>query len=58
MAKTYNNLYTKICSFENIYIAYLKARKGKRYHRDVLKFTSNLEENLINIYEELNNKKA
>jgi len=56
MAKTHNNLYIKICSFENIHSAYLKARKGKRYHRAVLKFTLNLEENLINIYEELNNK--
>jgi len=45
--KTYNNLYDKICSFENIYRAYLKARKSKRYHHDVLKFSSNLEENLI-----------
>lgn len=54
MAKTYNNLYSKICSFENIYDAYLKARKNKRYHYAVLKFTANLEENLISIYDELN----
>ena len=51
--KTYNNLYDKICSFENIYSAYLKARKGKRYHNDVIKFSINLEENLISIRDRL-----
>jgi RNA-directed DNA polymerase len=56
MAKTYNNLYEQICSFDNIYCAYLKARKNKRYKSAVLKFTYNLEENLINIREELINK--
>lgn len=54
--KTYNNLYDKICSFENIYSAYLKARKGKRYHNDVIKFSINLEENLISIRDRLVNK--
>ena len=51
--KTYNDLYSKIYSFENIYIAYLKARKNKRYHPEVLNFSENLEENLINIQKEL-----
>ncbi len=54
--KTYNDLYSKIYSFENIHIAYLKARKNKRYHQEVLKFSVNLEENLINIQEELIHK--
>lgn len=54
--KTYNNLYNQIYSFENIYSAYLKARKNKRYHHEVLSFTIDLEENLINIQEELINK--
>ncbi len=53
MAKTYNNLYPKIYDFENLYQAYLKARKGKRYQSDVLKFSANLEENLITIQNEL-----
>jgi hypothetical protein len=30
MAKTYNDLYKKIYNFENIYQAYLQARRGKR----------------------------
>jgi retron-type reverse transcriptase len=54
--KTYNDLYSKIYSFENIYVAYLKARKNKRYHPEVLRFSVNLEENLINIQKELINK--
>lgn len=53
MAKTYSNLYPKIYDFENLYQSYLKARKGKRYQSDVLKFTANLEENLIGIQNEL-----
>lgn len=53
MAKTYSNLYPRIYDFENLYQSYLKARKGKRYQSDVLKFSANLEENLITIQNEL-----
>lgn len=53
MSKTYKNLYPRIYDFENIYQAYIKARKGKRYQSDVLKFSANLEENLITIQNEL-----
>lgn len=28
--KTYKNLYPQVCDFENLYIAYRKARRGKR----------------------------
>ena len=51
--KRYGNLYEKIYSFENLYNAYLKARKNKRYREEVLRFTANLEENLITIQNEL-----
>mgnify|MGYP000910285809 CR=1 FL=1 len=51
--KRYGNLYSKIYDFENLYNAYLEARKSKRYRRDVLKFSANLEENLIEIQNEL-----
>lgn len=51
--KTYKNLYEKICDFENIYSAYLKARKNKRYRVDVLNFSCNLERNLYRIQDEL-----
>ena len=56
MPKTYNNLYSNICSFENLHLAYLKARKCKRYRQEVLLFSNNLEENLINLQEEISNK--
>lgn len=51
--KTHKNLYSAICEFDNIHRAYLRARVGKRYKRDVLEFSSNLEENLINIQNHL-----
>lgn len=53
MAKTYKNLYSRICEFDNIHLAYLKARKAKRYKAEVLRFSANLEENLINIQNHL-----
>lgn len=51
--KTFKNLYEQIYSFENLYQAYLSARKGKRYRDQVLQFTANLEDNLIQIQNEL-----
>ena len=53
MAITYNNLFSQIYDFENLYNAYLKARRGKRDRREVLKFELNLEENLIQLQNEL-----
>lgn len=53
MAKTYTNLYPLIYDFENLHLAYLKARRNKRYERDVLNFSSRLEENLIEIQNQL-----
>ena len=53
MAHTYNNLFEQIYSFQNLFNAYLKARKNKRYKEDVLLFTANLEENLIQLQNEL-----
>ena len=51
--KRTNNIYESIYSFENIYLAYIEARKNKRYREDVLTFTDNLEANLITIQNEL-----
>lgn len=52
----YKNLYDYICSSENIYTAYLNTRKSKRYRKDVLKFTRDLEHNLVEIQDELRNE--
>ncbi|WP_249865369.1 reverse transcriptase/maturase family protein [Paenibacillus konkukensis] len=54
--KTYTDLFKEIVSFENLEAAYRSASKLKRYRTDVLKFTRNLEENLINIQNELIHK--
>jgi retron-type reverse transcriptase len=51
--KRYGNIYKQIYDFENLYQAYLEARKNKRYRADVLEFSANLEENLIEIQNEL-----
>jgi len=51
--KRINNIYKKIYDFENLYLAYLSARKGKKYRQDVLQFSAHLEENLIQIQNEL-----
>lgn len=53
MVKTHKNLFEKLCSFENLFNAYLKARRRKKYKAAVLEFTYTLEENLIKIKEEL-----
>jgi retron-type reverse transcriptase len=51
--KRISGIYPKIYDFENLYEAYLSARKNKRYRDDVLKFSANLEENLITLQNEL-----
>ena len=53
--KTHNNLFNQICSFNNINLAYLKTRRNKRYKKDILKFSFDLEENLLEIQRELEN---
>jgi RNA-directed DNA polymerase len=52
--KRYSNLYPSICDFGGLYQSYLKARKGKRYRNEVLRYTYNLGENLIELQDELN----
>lgn len=54
--KTYNNLYKKLCSIENLRLAYSKARLGKSKRDYVASFESDLQNNLRNLHEELINK--
>ena len=49
-------MFNKICSFENLHLAYLKARKYKRYRNEILEFGYNAEENLLRLQEELLNQ--
>jgi len=39
-------MYSRVHDLENIYLAYLKARKCKRYRSEVLKYTKSLEKQL------------
>lgn len=49
----HEHVFEQFIKFENLYDGYLLARKEKRYHKDVLSFTANLEENLINLQNHL-----
>ena len=51
--KTFNNLYTKLCSRENLEKAFKMARKGKTKKSYVINFEKNLDEELNKLQEEL-----
>jgi retron-type reverse transcriptase len=51
--KTHKHLYEKVCDFENIYLAYRKARKGKRGRMQPAMFERAQEEELLALQEEL-----
>lgn len=53
IVKRYSNLFETIYDFESLHAAYKRARKGKRYRDGVLAFSSNLEERLIELQNEL-----
>ena len=48
-------LFEKLMSFDNLYSAYLKARKGKRFLDYVLVFEQNLEQELLDLQRGLKN---
>ncbi|RDY70336.1 RNA-dependent DNA polymerase [Halobacillus trueperi] len=54
--KRYSNLFSQVIDYENLYEAYINAKKGKRFRGEVLEFTNNLEENLIQLQNELIHK--
>ena len=56
MGKRNKNIYESIYTFENIYLASLKARRGKRFRSETEKFEINIEENIIEIMKQLKNK--
>lgn len=51
--KRYNGIYEQIYDFANLECAYKKARRCKRYRSEVLRYSQNLEENLINLQNHL-----
>ena len=54
--KTYKNLYNKIISTKNLFLAWKKARKGKTTKPDVIEFEKNLKANLRGLHKELKEK--
>ncbi len=53
---TYKNLYTKIITWENLLLAAKKAQKGKRMLAYVAYFNNNLENELLQLQKQLENK--
>ena len=51
--KTYRKLYPKLYDYENLFLAYKKARKGKTKKLYVIEFESNLQNNLLQLQKEL-----
>jgi retron-type reverse transcriptase len=54
--KTYRNLYPRVHAWENLELAYRKARRGKRVKRPVADFEFDRERNLVELQEELRTK--
>ncbi len=54
--KTYKNLYDRITSFENLLLAARRAQKGKRFVCGTAQFNLNLENELIQLQRELQEK--
>ncbi len=51
--KTYKNLYPQVYTFENLYLAYRAARRGKRARVDVAAFEFDMELHLLRLETEL-----
>ena len=51
--KTYKQLYEKICGFDNLWLAFHQARRGKRAKAEVASFEYRLESNLLALEREL-----
>lgn len=51
--KTYTRLFEKVCNFQNLHKAYLKARRGKNGIGEVARFTYHLEGELLKLQREL-----
>ena len=51
-----HNIFEKIISLENLFLAWREFRRGKRKKKDVQQFEFNLEDNLFQLHWELENK--
>ena len=55
MPRRKNNIWRNKITFSNLLAAHKRAKKGKRFRDEVIRFEMNLEENLMNIGKELLN---
>jgi len=53
MARTYKHLWEQIATFDALHRGYLKARRGKRFTSEAMRFSANLEVELFRLLEEL-----
>jgi len=53
LMKTYSNLWQELCSYDNLKLAYKKARKHKTQKKYVIEFEKNLKTNLLTLQSEL-----
>lgn len=53
--KSYKNLYSQFCSYENLELAFKRARKRKTLKEYVIEFEANLKNNLKQLQNELEN---
>ena len=51
--KTHSDLWPRICCFENLFLAWRKARRGKTTKAQAIAFERDLEENLLALLAEL-----
>ncbi|MDP3765250.1 MAG: hypothetical protein Q8R04_01945, partial [Nanoarchaeota archaeon] len=51
--QTYNNLFDKLCFYENLERAFNEAKKGKTHLEYVINFSKKLKENLLQLQKEL-----
>ena len=56
MAKWIRNEYDKKLTYDNLFFAHKKARKGKNYRDEIIKFNLKQEEYIMYLYEQLKNK--
>jgi len=53
LTETFTDLFSEVASFSGLHQGFREARKGKRYHDEVLQFSEDLESNLLSLSREL-----
>lgn len=56
MPKKTGDLWAAVCDYDNLYRAYQETVRGRRYKKALLRYTANLDENLITLHDALESK--